>query len=77
MQVLKLSSSALALVAALSLAAPSVHAWSGGPSATLSGSVLTVSGDDADNTIVVSMTGGGKIRVNEGAVSIQGGIAAR
>ncbi len=77
MHVYKLSSSALALVAALSMAAPSVHAWSGGPSATLSGSVLTVSGDDADNTIVVSMGTGGRIRVNEGAIAIQGGEARR
>src|SRR5262249_56444134 len=37
--------------------------------------VLTVAGDDLDNTIVVSRDAAGTILVNNGAVAIQGGQA--
>src|SRR6266542_3394503 len=72
----KLSSSALALMAALALAAPaSAQIAGGGVSASFAPAtgVLTVSGDDADNTILIGRGGGGKILVNDGAVTIQGG----
>ena len=72
----KLSSSALALMAALALAAPaSAQVAGGGVSASFAPAtgVLTVSGDDADNTILIGRGGGGKILVNDGAVTIQGG----
>jgi Ca2+-binding RTX toxin-like protein len=44
-------------------------------SAVFDGGVLTVTGDNNDNTIIVSRDAAGTISVNDGAVTITGGVA--
>jgi Ca2+-binding RTX toxin-like protein len=64
------------LLASLALAgSASAQAVPGTISATFASAtgVLTVSGDDASNTIVISKGDGGRVLVNDGSVSIQGG----
>ena len=60
------------IVAAGALAAMAAPA-SAATSATFSNGVLTVSGDSADNSIVVSRDAAGRILVNGGAVAVTGG----
>ena len=43
--------------------------------ATFSAGILTVTGDNLDNTIEISRDAGGKLLVNGGAVKIKGGHA--
>src|ERR671931_462503 len=56
------------------LAATTVPA-SAATTATFNSGVLTVSGDNADNSIVISRDAAGKILVNGGAVAVVGGTA--
>jgi Ca2+-binding RTX toxin-like protein len=44
-------------------------------SAAFAGDILTVTGDDQDNTLIVSRDGAGTILVNGGAVPVTGGVA--
>jgi Ca2+-binding RTX toxin-like protein len=60
------------VLAAGVLAATSVSA-NAATTSTFSSGVLTVSGDSADNSIVISRDAAGKILVNNGAVAVVGG----
>src|SRR5262245_54898298 len=62
---------ALALAAGV-LAATAVQA-SAATGATFANGVLTVTGDNADNSIVISRDAAGRILVNGGAIAVTGG----